>query len=67
MKNADIRKLTGEELTAKVLEMRREKLNLKIQSRTGQLSKTARVRELRRDIARCLTEETARKNNEVKA
>ena len=67
MKNADIRKLTGEELTAKVLEMRREKLNLKIQSRTGQLSKTARVRELRRDIARCLTEETARKTKEVKA
>ena len=66
MKNADIRKLTGEELTAKVLEMRREKLNLKIQSRTGQLSKTARVRELRRDIARCLTEETARKSKEVK-
>ena len=67
MKNADIRKLTGEELTAKVLEMRREMLNLKIQSRTGQLSKTARVRELRRDIARCLTEETARKTKEVKA
>ena len=66
MKNADIRKLTDEELTAKVLEMRREKLNLKIQSRTGQLSKTARVRELRRDIARCLTEETARKSKEVK-
>ena len=59
--------ISDEELTAKVLEMRREKLNLKIQSRTGQLSKTARVRELRRDIARCLTEETARKKNEVKA
>ena len=67
MKNADIRKLTDEELTAKVLEMRREKLNLKIQSRTGQLSKTARVRELRRDIARCLTEEKKKKNKEVKA
>jgi large subunit ribosomal protein L29 len=67
MKYVDIVKLTDEELTAKVLEMRREKLNLKIQSRTGQLEKTARVRELRRDIARCLTEETARKNKEVKA
>ena len=66
MKYVDIVKLTDEELTAKVLEMRREKLNLKIQSRTGQLEKTARVRELRRDIARCLTEETARKNKEVK-
>ena len=67
MKYVDIVKLTDEELTSKVLEMRREKLNLKIQSRTGQLEKTARVRELRRDIARCLTEETARKNKEVKA
>ena len=66
MKYVDIVKLTDEELTAKVLEMRREKLNLKIQSRTGQLEKTARVRELRRDIARCLTEEAARKNKEVK-
>ena len=67
MKYVDIVKLTDEELTAKVLEMRREKLNLKIQSRTGQLEKTARVRELRRDIARCLTEEAARTNKEVKA
>ena len=67
MKYVDIVKLTDEELTAKVAEMRREKLNLKIQSRTGQLEKTARVKELRRDIARCLTEETARKNKEVKA
>ena len=67
MKYVDIVKLTDEELTNKVLEMRREKLNLKIQSRTGQLEKTARVKELRRDIARCLTEETARKNKEVNA
>ena len=67
MKYVDIAKLTDEELNSKVLEMRREKLNLKIQSRTGQLEKTARVKELRRDIARCLTEEAARKNNEVKA
>jgi large subunit ribosomal protein L29 len=67
MKYVDIAKLTDEELNSKVLEMRREKLNLKIQSRTGQLEKTARVKELRRDIARCLTEETARKNKEVKA
>ena len=67
MKYVEIVKLTDEELNSKVLEMRREKLNLKIQSRTGQLEKTARVKELRRDIARCLTEEAARKNKEVKA
>ena len=60
MKNMEIREMTDAELTAKVADLQREKLNLKIQSRTGQLEKTARVREVRRDIARCLTEITAR-------
>ena len=67
MKNIEIREMTDAELTAKVADLQREKLNLKIQSRTGQLEKTARVREVRRDIARCLTELAARKiNAEVK-
>ena len=60
MKNKEIREMTDAELTAKVVDFKREKLNLKIQSRTGQLEKTARVRQVRRDIARCLTEQTAR-------
>lgn len=60
MNNKDIREMTDAELTAKVADLQREKLNLKIQSRTGQLEKTARVREVRRDIARCLTEINAR-------
>ena len=60
MNNKDIREMTDAELTAKVADLQREKLNMKIQSRTGQLEKTARVREVRRDIARCLTEINAR-------
>jgi len=60
MKNKEIREFSDAELAAKVVELQREKLNLKIQSRTGQLEKTARVRQVRRDIARCLTEQTAR-------
>ena len=60
MNNKEIREFSDAELAAKVVELQREKLNLKIQSRTGQLEKTARVREVRRDIARCLTEITAR-------
>jgi len=58
--NKEIREFSDAELAAKVVELQREKLNLKIQSRTGQLEKTARVRQVRRDIARCLTEQTAR-------
>ncbi len=60
MDNKQIREMSGEELAAKLAELRREKLNLKIQSRTGQLEKTAQVRQVRRDIARVMTEQTAR-------
>ena len=60
MKSKEIRELTDAELVTKVAELQREKLNLKIQSRTGQLEKTARVRQIRRDIARVYTEQTAR-------
>ena len=60
MKTKEIRELTDAELVTKVADLQREKLNLKIQSRTGQHEKTARVREIRRDIARLYTEQTAR-------
>ena len=60
MKSKEIRELTDAELVTKVADLQREKLNLKIQSRTGQLEKTARVRQIRRDIARVYTEQTAR-------
>ncbi len=65
MKIKQIRELTDAELAAKLVELQREKLNLKIQSRTGQLEKTAHVREVRRDIARCKTETAARAKAEV--
>ena len=68
MKSKEIRELTDEELVSRIGELRREKLNLKIQLRTGQLEKTARCRTVRRDIARMLQEQDARaaKAEEVK-
>ena len=68
MKIKEIRELTDEELVSRIGELRREKLNLKIQLRTGQLEKTARCRTVRRDIARMLQEQDARaaKAEEVK-
>ncbi len=62
MKIKEIREMTDVELVAKVADLKREKLNLKIQSRTGQLEKSAKVRDIRRDIARIYTEQTARAN-----
>ena len=55
-----VKSMTDAELASTLEDLRREKLTLKIQSRTGQLEKSARVREVRRDIARILTEQTDR-------
>ncbi len=55
-----IQAMTDAELSAMLEELRREKLTLKIQSRTGQLEKTSRVQDVRHDIARILTEQGVR-------
>lgn len=55
MKAADIRKLTTEELEARVRELRDSLFNLKIKFVTGQLEKTASLRDTKRDLARALT------------
>ena len=60
MKIDKIREMSDAELESQKNELLREKLTLWIQSRTGQLEKTARMREVRRDIARIMTEQTAR-------
>ncbi len=60
MKYEKIQAMTDAELNNLLEELRRERLTLKIQSRTGQLEKTARVRDVRRDIARVHTEQAGR-------
>lgn len=61
MKAADIRELTPDELSKNLDDAQRELLNLRIQNRTGQLENTARLRTVRRNIARLKTEATRRK------
>ena len=60
MKAADMRQMTGEELVRSIEEHRREALNLRLQAQTGQLENTARIRLVRRDLARLLSVETER-------
>ncbi len=60
MKYKEIKQMSSAELDSQISELLREKLNLKIQSRTGQLEKIARVRQVRRDIARIKTEMATR-------
>ena len=55
MKAEDIRAQTLDELGDRLANLKKEQFNLRFQTATGQLEKTARVREVRRDIARIKT------------
>ena len=55
MKAADVRAMSADQLRDTLLELKKEQFNLRFQRATGQLEKTARVREVRRDIARIKT------------
>jgi large subunit ribosomal protein L29 len=56
MKYADIAKLTDDELAKKLEEGRAELFNLRFQMATSKLDNTARVKIVKRDIARVQTE-----------
>jgi large subunit ribosomal protein L29 len=55
MKPAEFRELSLDELQAKGQDLRSEAFNVRIKRSTGQLENTARLKELRRDIARVET------------
>ena len=54
-KPADIRTKSADELGTLLLDLKREQFNLRFQRATGQAEGTARVREVRRDVARVKT------------
>ncbi len=55
MKPGDLRAMTVDQLDDEVLKLKKERFNLRFQRATGQLENTARVRQVRRDIARIKT------------
>jgi large subunit ribosomal protein L29 len=55
MKAADIRAKTEDELKSELDQLAKERFNLRFQRASGQLENTARVRQVRRDIARIKT------------
>ena len=60
MKAAEIRELSAEDLAAKLKEARAELFNLRFQMATSQLDNTARVKQVKIDIARIQSEMRAR-------
>ncbi|MEZ2332213.1 50S ribosomal protein L29 [Mesorhizobium sp. RCC_202] len=55
MKAEDIRTKTQDQLTDDLAALKKEQFNLRFQKATGQLEKTARVKQVRKDIARIKT------------
>ena len=55
MKVDDIRAMTPDQMEDAVLNLKKERFNLRFQRATGQLENTSRLREARRDIARIKT------------
>ena len=67
VKATDIRAMSADQMKDKLLELKKEQFNLRFQSATGQLEKTARIREVRRDIARLKTIMTEKKTADAKS
>ena len=55
MKIQDVRGFTPDQLTDNLLQLKREQFNLRFQQATGQMEKSHRVNEVRKDIARIKT------------
>ncbi len=61
-KMAQIKEMSDPELKSAVSELAKEKYNLKMQAKTGQLEKSARIGQVKKEIAMIKTEETRRKS-----
>jgi large subunit ribosomal protein L29 len=55
LKIANIRDMTPDQLNDELIKLKREQFNLRFQKATGQLNNTARVRVVRRTIAKLKT------------
>ncbi len=55
MKAQQVRSMTPDQLADELVKLKKEQFNLRFQAASGQLENTARVRQIRRDIARIKT------------
>ncbi|MFC3173344.1 50S ribosomal protein L29 [Novosphingobium bradum] len=59
-KVTDLRAKSDDQLTADLADLKKEAFNLRFQAATNQLERPARIKEVRRDIARIKTLQTER-------
>ena len=63
MKISELREKTVAELKEKLMSFKEEQFNLRMQKSMGQLEKSSRILEIKKDIARIKTLITEKKNN----
>ena len=61
MKKKELKEMTSEELNVRLAKVRDEQFKLKLAQVSGQLENPARIRELRREVARVMTLQNQRK------
>ena len=66
-KPTDLRAKSDDQLAADLADLKREAFNLRFQAATNQLERPARIKEVRRDIARIKTLQAERTSAAVKA
>ena len=66
MKQSELKPMSDDQLTEQLGQLKREAFNLRFQAATSQLEKPARVREVRRTIARIKTMQSERSRSPAK-
>lgn len=66
MKASEVKDMTPDQLQDQLLKLKKEQFNLRFQSASGQLEKTSRQKQVRRDIARIKTIQRQRATEQVK-
>lgn len=61
LKVDELRQFSDDQLGERLVELKKEQFNLRFQDATGQLQSTARVRQVRRAVARIKTLQNQRK------
>jgi large subunit ribosomal protein L29 len=67
MKASEVRDMTPDQLGDELIKLKKEQFNLRFQRASGQLENTARMRQIRRDIARDQTIDSQRRAQASKA
>jgi large subunit ribosomal protein L29 len=67
MKFSDLKQKTEDELKAELVSLKKEQFNLRFQKSSGQLENSAKILQVRRDIARILTAIYEQKRRSINA